>query len=90
MNVLQDGGGVYTLSAQPNSSINNNYFRDDFAVAGAIYLDEQTQFFNVNNNLVANIGLNVNWLYVQNYNPNSASRNNTFSSNYWEFSEKNW
>jgi hypothetical protein len=82
MNVLQDGGGVYTLSAQANSSINNNYFRDDYAIAGAIYLDEQTQFFNVNNNLVANIGTNVHWLYVQNYNPNSASRNNTFSSNY--------
>ena len=50
--------------------------------AGAIYLDEQTQYYNVNNNLVANIGSNVNWLYVQNYNPNSASKNNTVSSNY--------
>ncbi|KRF18386.1 RICIN domain-containing protein [Paenibacillus sp. Soil787] len=82
MKVLQDGGGVYTLSAQANSSINNNYFREDTKVAGAIYLDEQTQFFNVNNNLVANIGPSTHWLYVQNYNPNSASRNNTFSSNY--------
>lgn len=82
MKVLNDGGGVYTLSAQPNSSINNNYIREDTKVAGAIYLDEQTQFFNVNNNLVANIGPSTNWLYVQNYNPLSASRNNTFSSNY--------
>ena len=30
MKVLIDGGGIYTLSAQPNSSINNNYIRDDY------------------------------------------------------------
>jgi hypothetical protein len=84
MQTLVDGGAVYTLSAQPNSTINNNYLRESYVKFGMIYLDEATQNFNVNNNLVASIGSSVYWLFMQNLTSSSSqwARNNTASLNY--------
>ncbi|MCE5328529.1 MAG: right-handed parallel beta-helix repeat-containing protein [Planctomycetaceae bacterium] len=62
MNMLGDGGGIYTLGAQPNSTIRGNVIRDvprspyprGYANFG-LYLDQGSKGFNVADNLVFNI-----------------------------------
>ena len=56
MKSLQDGGGIYTLSSQPNSTINGNYLQNIYGADGlsghAIYTDEASAYYNVNNNVI--------------------------------------
>ncbi|MCE5277779.1 MAG: right-handed parallel beta-helix repeat-containing protein [Planctomycetaceae bacterium] len=62
MNMLGDGGGIYTLGAQPGSVIRGNVIRDvprspyprGYANFG-LYLDQGSKGFNVADNLVYNI-----------------------------------
>ena len=61
MKSLHDGGGIYTLSAQPNSAIRGNYLQYGYADYGAIYPDEGSAYFNINNNVVKQPN---NWLYM--------------------------
>ena len=63
MQTLQDGGAIYTLSAQPNSTIKGNYLQYGYADFGAIYPDEGSAYFNINNNVVKQPN---NWLYMWN------------------------
>jgi hypothetical protein len=59
--VLRDGGGIYTLSAQPGSVLRGNYLHDvgntptsQFNFAG-IYHDEGTRFYSDTGNVVAGV-----------------------------------
>jgi len=52
MKALVDGGGIYTLSAQPGSVIANNVIQNQVDEYGAIYLDSKSRYFNVYNNIL--------------------------------------
>ncbi|MCD9023507.1 right-handed parallel beta-helix repeat-containing protein [Cohnella silvisoli] len=83
MKTLNDGGGIYTLSSQANSTINNNYVRDDHNQYGALYLDNGSSNFNVNHNVVASIPSYVWWLDI-----GPPSSNNDVEYNYTDSSNK--
>lgn len=50
----RDGGGIYTLGAQPDSVIEGNYITNQGNAFGGIYLDEGSAYFTVKNNVVDN------------------------------------
>ena len=64
----RDGGGIYTLGAQPDSIIEGNYISNQGNPFGGIYLDEGSAYFTVRNNVVDNNQLPGNeelrWLHV--------------------------
>lgn len=74
MQVMQDGGGIYTLGNQPRSIISNNYIHDQIGRFGGIYLDEATRGFSVTRNVFAAIPF---WI-----NTNVKSRDNFAYNNY--------
>lgn len=62
LKLLCDGGGIYTLSKQPNSSIKENYihdiYRSKWAVGSqvnGIFLDEGTNGYTIDHNVFENI-----------------------------------
>lgn len=62
LKLLCDGGGIYTLSRQPNSSIKENYihdiYRSKWAVGSqvnGIFLDEGTNGYTIDHNVFENI-----------------------------------
>ena len=61
MTILRDGGGVYTLGSQPSSTINNNFISQMAGGNGGLYLDEATQYYDVNNNVVESV---PSWLHI--------------------------
>ncbi len=54
MKVLKDGGGIYTLSSQPGTTITGNVIHDDHNDFGAIYLDDFSGSMIVQYNAVYN------------------------------------
>lgn len=54
MQTLMDGGGVYSLSAQPGNIYRNNVILNQKNEYGAIYLDNKSRFITVDNNVVFN------------------------------------
>jgi len=64
----RDGGGIYTLGAQPDSEIEGNYISNQGNPFGGIYLDEGSAYFTVKNNVVDNNQMPGNhelrWLHV--------------------------
>ncbi|HVK22142.1 MAG TPA: discoidin domain-containing protein [Actinokineospora sp.] len=80
MQTLTDGGGIYTLSHQPGSTINNNFVSgvgtDGFG--GAIYLDNRTNNYSVTQNVVRNPV--PRWLNINASSP--AAINNSAADNY--------
>jgi hypothetical protein len=89
MNVNHDGGGIYTLGRQDNSSIKFNYISGQKNVYTYIYLDNGSEFFTVENNVISSeAGSISDWLmatndvgdiayHASNYN---TIRNNFYSS----------
>ena len=60
MQILSDGGGIYSLGLQPGSSIINNHIHDiplntGRAESNGMFLDEGTTDVEVSNNLIYNI-----------------------------------
>lgn len=90
MRLLRDGGGIYTLGAQPDSVIEGNVLSNQAAPYGVIYLDNGTQGYTVTNNLVLidakqDLGTPTDpdrayWLHVQGYDP--VASNNTVGVNF--------
>lgn len=76
---LNDGGGIYTLSAQPDSTISGNVIMNQKSAFGAIYLDTGSRFFTVMQNVCFNNLWSV-W---------AKGGNNTLQSNYWQGSTQN-
>lgn len=66
MNVLFDGGGIYTMGRNDNSIITDNYINLVNNDYGAIYLDDGSCGFTVTNNVVANSYRN--YIYKGDYN----------------------
>ena len=66
MNLLADGGGIYTLSKQPGTTIVENYVFDIVRspgagdnIIGGIYLDEGSSLITLTNNLLENIPIGI-------------------------------
>lgn len=74
MQVLRDGGGIYTLSAQPGTIIQYNDIHDMTNPYGGLYLDEGSQHITVKNNVVRRVPW---WLHIW----TSSIRNNTVTEN---------
>ena len=62
MQRLVDGGLIYTLSSQPNSSISDNFLHNQVHDYGAIYLDQGSQHFSITDNVIASA---PNWAILQ-------------------------
>lgn len=60
MKVLYDGGGIYSLSAQPGQLISGNVIHDMKNPYGALYLDNRSRFNTLKRNIVYNNGLGKN------------------------------
>ncbi len=52
MQILHDGGGIYTLGNMPNTLIRGNHIHDNLGEPGGIYLDEGSGGIQVGRNLV--------------------------------------
>ncbi|MGI2293652.1 Ig-like domain-containing protein [Paenibacillus sp. GXUN7292] len=63
--VLHDGGAIYTLGAQENSTIHHNVVdgvaRADYPLDNAIYLDEASRYFAVHDNVISNT---YHWIFL--------------------------
>lgn len=77
MRVLEDGGSIYVLGAQPNSTYLGNWVHNQANKYGALYLDNGTQYYTVTQNVVAHAPY---WLLVQPGNPKAL--NNTVTGNW--------
>ncbi len=81
MKVLKDGGGIYTLSLQPNSVIDGNYIYNQYnepSYGSNIYPDQGSRGFTISNNVVNNYA--HRWLYIWNYDIFGNTAENNFSN----------
>ena len=66
MTELMDGGAIYTLgpqnSATKPSTIANNYIYKQKHLYGALYFDEGSNFYNIENNVINDV---INWLLIK-------------------------
>jgi hypothetical protein len=63
MKLQSDGGAIYTLSSNPNSTISGNYIHDIPTQAyGAIYDDEGSRYFHTTDNALCNVS--YQWLLM--------------------------
>jgi hypothetical protein len=75
MKVLVDGGGVYTLGAQPDSEISYNYIHHQENLYAPVYLDEGTQYYTVENNVLVSV---PEWIRIW----TDSIKNNVIQHNY--------
>lgn len=61
MDLLQDGGGIYTLGNMAGTVIRGNHIHDNPGVPGGIYLDEGSGFIEVTGNVVYNVRTPMNY-----------------------------
>ena len=66
MNVMFDGGGIYTLGRNDNTLMKGNYINKVNNDYGAIYLDNGSYGFEVTDNVISNA--HRNWIYKGDYN----------------------
>lgn len=79
MTMQRDGGGVYTLSAQPGSVIANNFINDGRHHFAGIYQDQGSEGFLVENNVTMKV---PNFLHLNCSSPNGVTSNNTYRNNF--------
>jgi hypothetical protein len=77
MMILQDGGGIYTLSSQPGARIFNNYLNYQVNTSGSLYPDQGSSNMNWNHNVVSNT---IRWLHL--WNP--SIQNDTIENNFYD------
>ena len=58
---LEDGGAIYTLSAQAGTEIHDNYIKDQINYYGALYPDEGSSYMHWHHNVVRDAPL---WLHM--------------------------
>lgn len=79
MHTLRDGGGIYALGNQPNSTISDNYISGQYYDLALVYLDNGTQGFDVHHNVLQNDGA-LYWTFVTAIAPTATL--NTIRDNY--------
>ncbi len=75
MRTLMDGGGIYTLGAQPGTRIHHNYVHDQANEYGALYPDEGSSYIRWDSNVVKSA---KRWFFMSNGN----MLNDTILGNY--------
>ncbi|MFD5464971.1 ricin-type beta-trefoil lectin domain protein [Kitasatospora sp. NPDC127059] len=76
--VFHDGGSVYTLSANPGTSIDHNYVYDNRNTVG-LYLDEGSRSETLSSNVVQDSGV---WAFTNASGTNNTN-DSTFSGNWY-------
>lgn len=81
MSYENDGGAIYTLGAQPNSTCKGNYVKNQTNNYGALYFDEGSAYYTVDNNVVENA---PRYLHIWTGTIHDITVNNTYTttSNY--------
>jgi uncharacterized protein YjdB len=77
MTALIDGGGIYTLSAQPGAQVHDNYISHQFHEYGTLYPDEGSSYMHWHHNVVKNV---IRWLHMW----TSSIQNDTVDFNYYD------
>jgi len=67
----RDGGGIYTLGQQPDSSVEYNYVYDQAQAFGGLYHDEGSAYFTTRYNVVDNAHADekIFWIHVNGNSP---------------------
>ncbi|BFV56190.1 RICIN domain-containing protein [Kitasatospora sp. CMC57] len=76
--VFHDGGSIYTLSANPGTSIDHNYVYDNRNTVG-LYLDEGSRYETLSSNVVQDSGV---WAFT-NAGGGNNTNDSTFSGNWY-------
>ena len=76
MQTLQDGGSVYTLSAQTSSVETGNYYKN--SGWNGIYFDEGTAYYTASNNVIDSCG--VDWIAMWTPTIHDDTATNNFSN----------
>ncbi|GAB7184360.1 hypothetical protein ATKI12_4191 [Kitasatospora sp. Ki12] len=76
--VFHDGGSIYTLSANPGTSIDHNYVYDNRNTVG-LYLDEGSRSESLSSNVVQDSGV---WAFT-NASGSNNTNDSTFSGNWY-------
>jgi len=76
--VFHDGGSIYTLSANPGSTLDDNYVYDNQHTIG-LYLDEGSRSETLANNVVQDSGT---WAFT-NANSSNNTNDSTFANNWY-------
>jgi len=82
--LFHDGGSIYTLSADPGATIDDNYVYDNQHTVG-LYLDEGSRYETLANNVVQDAGV---WAFT-NANSNNNTSDSTFSGNWYNSGSTN-
>jgi hypothetical protein len=77
MRQMTDGAAFYSLSALPDTTVNQNYFRNTNGWLG-LYFDEGSRYLSAANNVFENVG---QWAYGQLW-PNNNTGNLTLTNNW--------
>jgi hypothetical protein len=81
---MTDGGAFYNLSANPGTTVNQNYFRNTNGWLG-MYFDEGSRYVSASSNVLDNIGT---WAYTQAW-ANNNTGNLTLTNNWTTSSATN-
>jgi hypothetical protein len=83
MTILQDGGGIYTLSSQAGTHIHHNYIKNELNEHAALYVDEGSSHINFHHNVLSNI---YRWINLW----STTSLNDTVAFNYYDNDKNNF
>ncbi|NOK58325.1 MAG: hypothetical protein GFH27_549279n131 [Chloroflexi bacterium AL-W] len=61
MKKMNDGGGIYTIGQQPDSTVSGNYIKQVWNDYGGLYFDEGTAYYTATDNVVENV---TRWLHI--------------------------
>lgn len=61
MNLLHDGGGIYTLGNMAGTVIRGNHIHDNPGIPGGIYLDQGSGFIEVTGNVISKVFAPINY-----------------------------
>lgn len=75
---MMDGGGIYILGQQPGSEISGNYIKNQNNVYGAIYPDNGSDSYAINNNITENIWMS---LFISTADKKNLTGENNWSTN---------
>jgi hypothetical protein len=84
MMVLNDGGGIYTLSSQPGAHFHDNYISNNFNLFASLYMDAGSSNMHWHHNVVRN---QVSWYMIHDdYGAQYDTLENNYSDNQKHFS----
>ncbi len=77
LEVLRDGGGIYTTGSLPGTTVSHNYIYDQGRDQASLYPDEATKYVTFSNNVSSRV---LSWLHMWSPTASGNSIQNNFSS----------